>query len=386
MLVRLAPMWAAISACASPASPSSGTEVGGSSSAATADGSADAATSSPTSTTVADTAESETAAASTSATTDMADSTGTTDGRDRGALCDPSPYANLLFCSGFEAGTSLSSVASDHHGGAGQIFSGIDESTGFDWSPDFVPLRDDDPFWINNIPGEGAPEPLAHYMTNAIVEVPDRFGRPTRALFSELLEKHQAVSQISLDMQYDLSVEPPPMYFRYWFKPSPALFANITPGEWQWDLLLESKTDTTEFRFQWMVGTNGDPSVDPFYIVSADTCSESQCNDPVHWRYEVPMTVEERNKWANGEWMAVEVYVHRNPADHADGRFVVAIDDRVLQDVSAADHQFWGPDNRVQSFWILLSLYGVEGSEHLDDLEIWDGIPCEAMPCGGPGA
>ena len=312
------------------------------------------------------------------------------------------PASSALFKTGFEQDTELSVVESYNENGTFvnfnmfQYFSGQDDSTGYSWPPDLSFADPEDPIKINNIVGFDNINETNYYMENVLTDVVGPHGDTTRALSMNMKHNPEGtnVGQNDLIMMLDDSKEAPPLYIRYWMKPSKEIYANLTPGEWTWHMISELKAGMDgAFRFQIMISTNKDDETLPYYQLRADHCGpvegsdEFICTNPEYWSHIIELTDEEHQKWRDGEWMPVEIYLSRNPDDDTDGRFYFAINGRTIGDLSARDNVFWDDDHTYQSFWILQLLYGLRTVEHgvfLDDLELWSDFPCSEPPCVEP--
>ncbi len=356
---------------------------------------------------------------------------------------DTATDAVLLFETGFEDCTDLSTVEEDYFEATGwiknqnalQYFSGHDRTTDFSWPPeasflsteDLVPQDEvADPIYINNMVGTGDVDDSTHkettyYMRNELVEDVDSDGYETRALSMTMMNNPDATEtgQNNLVMRFDESEEAPPLYIKYSMKPSEWIYeallqerSNQNRKKSRWHLISEMKAGSpANFRLQVLISINkGDRR--PSYQLRADTCEtdedtgEYTCTSPSNpalWSVVEELTDEEHQKWKNGEWMPVEIYLDRNPDDDTDGRFYVAINGRIIGDISADDinpetgdtYEFWDEDDTPQSLWLLQTLYGLrtvvdedpaasDYSVLIDDLELWDDFPCTDLPCEDP--
>ena len=348
----------------------------------------------------------------------------------------PATGAVLLFKADFEYCTILHTVKEyfddldDKNGGkmsrkqsAFQYFSGF-EGTGYgnlhpdkcddilqtrsvdlNWPPVLPHLIRDNPLKIHNIVGVDNTNDVTHYMNSSLVDITGPNGRSTRALYMEMKNNPEgtAVGQNDLTMMFEGEMEPPPLYISYWMKPSTEIYENLIPGMWSWHLISELKAGKdANFRLQVLISTlgtkEGELPSPPVYQLRADSCGldeetdEFRCSNPQYWSKVVPLTSAEHLKWKRGEWMAVEIYLARNPDDLGDGRFYVSIDGRTIGDLRADDidpdterpYVLWDRDETPQSFWILQALYGlrtVPHAVHLDELQFWDDFPCTSPPC-----
>jgi hypothetical protein len=299
--------------------------------------------------------------------------------------------------------------------GADQIFSGIDDTTGFSWPPDFPGLA----WWSDSIDlhlitGSNNPWPSSHYMPNRLEALDGPTGAETRALTLQLATNPMGtgVGQNALEILFDAQetgIEPAPLYTRFWMRPSPEIYEALMYFDSGWHLIWESKTlahcpmisadrpadpadyepgscPSASFRFQ-LFASGSDEGVQ--YSYKGESCTENSkcvpldadggasatcedaglvdscgvderclstgysCNNPTHWSATVPMGADTLAKWREGDWMPVEIFVYRNPDDHSDGRFYAAVDD-----VTVVDETPTGPD-------------GVYGTA--DDRAFWEG-------------
>jgi len=355
---------------------------------------------------------------------------------------DTATDAVLLFETGFEDCTDLSTVEEDYfeafkipkdNQNAFQYFSGHDYSTDFSWPPDasFLSSKDRahedhldgeaDPIYINNEVGQDNRNSTIEYMWNELVETVDSDGRETRALSMTMMNNPDGTEtgQNNLVMAFDESEEAPPLYIKYSMKPSEWIYeallqerSNQNKKKSRWHLISEMKAGSpANFRLQVLISINkGDRR--PSYQLRADTCEtdedtgEYTCtssSNPELWSVVEELTDEEHEKWKNGEWMPVEIYLDRSPAAKTDTLFYVAINGRIIGDISPVDRhpetgktfQFWDDDDTPQSYWLLQTLYGLrtvveedptasDYSVLIDDLELWDDFPCTDLPCEDP--
>jgi hypothetical protein len=287
--------------------------------------------------------------------------------------------AGLLFRSGFEDGTRLDPIDRNADGDFFQHFSGVDNSTSYEW-----PLT----LWqaraattgIHSIAGSG--NRVSSYVNNYLETVPGPSGQPTRALRMGISGPSprfcciQSMFQIAGMQQPVRSV-----YVRAWMKLNPEVAAQAEANQRDfWRTLFELKT-LHDYRLAAFVVANAAGRLS--WRASADNNpdgSRPPCPPNACWTQDnttLPAKVD--------EWFLQEFYLERSAG--GDGRFFWAVNGNVLVDRHGPA---LGAYQENVHFLALSALYG-DGKnmspayQWLDDLEIWDRPPCPSLPCGLAG-
>ena len=309
----------------------------------------------------------------------------------------PSASANLLFSSGFEGTTALTSPSGFYGTGAWQGLVGIDSITGFAWPP--------------NIWGGGAthfqllvnapivPVIVDNYMVNQIQTVTGRSGNPTRALYSEIKQSGCCGTNPGGGATQDPFMIQPvgetgDLYISYWIKFQPDLVQLMAPPSPNWRVLFEWKTGTQgddgDYRVIVELVTWGPGGPLSWYVAGDNVASSSSRTRQIYWEKYATTTAQ-----TLGDWMKFEVFWHRSGNfNNKHGRVWMAVNGQVIADVSNANlssftcftpcnTSMMGINNTPINRVMVSQLYTSTGYpiyQWVDDVQIWDGFPPDAAP------
>jgi hypothetical protein len=270
-------------------------------------------------------------------------------GYSRSARHEP---AKLLFKSNFGSGVTITGPRVWGSIWAQDI---TGQDAGFSWPPSF---------WQ----GTGVVQELvssrldAHsYVRAEIVRVTGRDGRPTRALFQQILRTDSDATQIP----YYLTnlVEDGDLFVRYWIKLQPDLASVIGPNFWR--VLFEWKTKS-DYRFALYVYT--DARGTPYWFAHGDNVA-GELPYREFWRQS-----DQRLPVPQGQWFQLEVFWHRST--DPSGRIWASVNGHVIVDHRGPNYGSRGdPIDRI----MLTQVYGKAGYyQWVSDIEIWNGFPDSA--------
>jgi hypothetical protein len=302
------------------------------------------------------------------------------------------PCPRLLFRSGFEAGVTLSTscalpvqqhagVLSPTRTGSQQLRLCGGDVPGSVWEQ---PAWGTDPPFLNAIVDAGVL--AAAYLDTRIVDITDGpRGQTTRALFLNKLGAppvRTLTSQVTLVYNFTSATAVPPeeLYLRYWIRLDEQLLMDAaTPGYWRLIAEYKSYGMPVIHREQAMLYAHSRPGSAPEpYLLAIGNYQDS--STPPRWL--VDYHAPDYDPVPLGTWVPFELHLRYRGLD--DDRFTVALGSEVL-----ADHV--GPSTGAAAGVPLGSLfankiYGAanDAPQWIDDLEIWDRPPCDALPCGPP--
>ena len=288
--------------------------------------------------------------------------------------------ANLLFQSGFEPSTTLGAIASGH-----QSITGTDNSTNFNWSS--FPFEDATAVQLHI---EGTPSDFfnkldtseAHSGTQSLLL--DISGYPAGSCCEQVPLQSSANSNPAKTV-----------YYRLWMM-LPTSEQSFLSGNnsYYYHMTTEWKT-LDDFREQLSLNTtNSHNALHPHMQmddggINCSNNSSNACNwiDPntgatVHDQSSHRHWVDIDNNSIQipfGQWFEVETYFHRSQGN--DGEYDTAINGVTVGHATGPNYGNLLEEIR-DMYWVNLYTAQGNGSEWIDDLEIWDGPPCGTFPCG----
>lgn len=262
--------------------------------------------------------------------------------------------ANKLFASGFENGVSIDSGVACGESWC-QFLHGKD-STGYDWD--------------NKYPGGvlrfqyliGLDKIMHEYAHSSIVAIIDHNEKQGRALYQEVLKDDPDLHHYTRNQAY---VIPNPTtsifdqaYVRYWVKLQPD-FTTVST----WRNMMEWRFG--DYRFYLVANKTS-----PYWQVIADF--ESNGTYTQHWTESSTAAIPINS------WFLLEVFWKLSSGN--DGQVKVAINGNKIIEHQGQNRK---SDTRKPQYHIFKN-YGGSGRryQYIDDLEIWDNVPCASFPCG----
>lgn len=287
-----------------------------------------------------------------------ADSSGTVfDARTDDALSDvaadsPEPRANLLFRSGFEAGTALGSAEDGYH-----RLTGTDAVSEYTWDESLGGLWGSSNNGIHVIHGGG----ISGGIENALQSVTGHDGVETRALYQTVAFSSGAPTAQTPYQINNIVDDPDEYYISYWIKLDDSSLGEPD----QWRIVWQYKTDRFDYQHE-----------EPGYRISVYIYTD---DDGAYWH--VKGDDQNPDYWAvsdrdapvpRDEWFHVEIYSKVSADD--DGRFWAKINGI---EIASHDGPNLGSAEDTMAFMMLWQLYGSSYPAHqwIDDVEIWDGVP-----------
>lgn len=303
-----------------------------------------------------------------------------------GVLSQICSAQHLLFKSGFEPNTALGPLGGQT-GGYTQPLTGTDTSTGFSWNSF--------PFGATiGVHDNGESDPLSNHFFNSIQTVTGHNGTSTQALFLDITgyTDFTCCPQAPLLMTPSSSTPIQQIYVSYWVLLPSSLatqLQNVSSGYGYEQTYWKSNDDYRE-------KINLDRSANSSVLhagISADALGKAQSigngcpyTDPItgasdndcNWFFY--QTDNTEYPFPIGQWVRVEYFIRR--LHGPGGRFSAAIDGHII-----GDYEYWGTsygiDNEEIADLGIANLYSpyFPMSQTLDDLEIWDDMPCGSFPC-----
>ena len=289
-------------------------------------------------------------------------------------VASPGP-AKLLFSSGFEGSTTLSSPGDCYGTGCWQNITGLDASTGFDWPPKIwgggrIRLQ-----LIADASVDATT--VGDYIFNEIQTVTGHNGKPTRALYQRMSRSGccGTNSQGGRPAQNAFTLQPvgetSDLYVSYWLKYQPDLAQSLKPPNWR--VVFEWKT-RSDYRViasvvTWGLDANR-VNVPLSWEIIGDNAAQSLPYKRFWDEYNttVPVPV--------GEWFKFEAFWHRTSGN--DGRVWMAVNGRPIVDHRGPNIGVYkAPIDRI----MMPNLYSGGAYpiyQWVDDVQIWDGFPPDA--------
>jgi hypothetical protein len=282
----------------------------------------------------------------------------------------------LLFRSGFEGNSELETIPSARTNDHYQHFSGADCSTGFAW-----PFT----FWDANAGRSGVhsivggTNRVGNYINNTIETVDGPNGKPTRALKMEVFGPAPGFCCVQAMFQVaGMGQQVTDAYTRFWIRLNPEVRSQIQANRNEfWRTLWVLKTYNDYRISTFVVGTRAGA---PLWRVVVDNNPNGvfpTCPDGACWSEDIRSVAVPIDRW-----FLMEVYLRRSNGN--EGRFFWAVDGQILTDRHGPTY---GAYQENINFLAISGLYGNEANmspayQWIDDVEVWERPPCEALPCG----
>jgi len=304
----------------------------------------------------------------------------------RRARLDGAVQPRLLFCSGFESPVTLGGAAATGTFAWTQVFAGEDV-TGFPWPPriwgavDSVLLmpagrdiRDAGPDVDEATRPDAGP-----WFRHAIETTGGRTGAPTRALRMEMHPSPQLSGTQSALQLNKFDDNNATIYVRYWVRFDDTLPAAMefvaSQGRLFWlELFAWKSSAQIPDRLALFVEARPNSALDGGASTAGWTLRSDLLTGAniAYWIEPfVPGVPVNR-------WFLMELFARRG--DAATGEVRVAIDGQLI-----ITHHGEVRGEPAIGALIPLNLYhnavGISVHQWIDDIEIWDGVPCAAMPC-----
>jgi hypothetical protein len=273
-----------------------------------------------------------------------------------------------LFSTGFEGTTALIAPGGFYGTGGWQDLVGIDSLTGFAWPPNFWGGGSTRFHMIANTFVDTTT--IGNYMSNQIRTVTGHKGTPTKALYSEIIQK-VGVTQDPLTIMP--AGETGDLYISYWIKLQPDIVQLMNYPNPNQRVLFEWKTGTPggsddgDYRLIVELVTWGIDGPLSWYVAGDNVASSAGAGSGrrIYWEKYTVTTAQTLT-----DWMKFEVFWHRSSGP--DGRVWMAINGQVIVDMPGPN-KIRAPINRI----MLSTLYSSTNpiSQWIDDVEIWDGFP-----------
>ena len=225
----------------------------------------------------------------------------------------------------------------------------------------------------------GGTNRVGNYINNSIETVDGPRGTPTRALKMEVFGPAPGFCCIQSMFQVaGMSQRVTDAYTRFWVKLNPELRSQVQANRNEfWRTLWVLKTYNDYRISTFVVGTRGGA---PLWRVIVDNNPNGvfpACPDNACWRADIDSVPVPTDRW-----FLMEVFLHRSRGD--DGRFFWAVDGQVLVDRQGPSY---GAYQENINFLAISGLYGNEANmspayQWIDDVEVWERPPCDALPCG----